>query len=367
MAFFKTALFEGKNERIKGVEFFLIISYICLLIIGYFAVKSAVLNSSLEGIEKQQLMWMIIGIIGFFLTIFIPERLIKITAPILFYFSFFLLILVLFMPPISGSRRWIRVGPVGFQPSELFKLFLLIYFSYILSEKDLKTFYFASFITLISSVLLYKEPDFSTTVIVLTTWFVLVFISGKFEKLWQYTLGLGIISAPIIFMNMKEYQKGRILGFLFPEQYTLTYFYNTDQAIKAIGSGGWFGKGYMNGYMNLSGSVPESETDFILSVIGEEFGFIGISFIILLYAIIIWRLYVGYKKSNDLFWKYYYVGSSFLIFFHVFQNIGMNLGLLPVTGIPLPLISYGGTSILTFSLILGLATKGLMIEKQITG
>ncbi|MFA7569284.1 MAG: FtsW/RodA/SpoVE family cell cycle protein, partial [Defluviitoga tunisiensis] len=107
--------------------------------------------------------------------------------------------------------------------------------------------------------------------------------------------------------------------------------------------------------------------DFILSVIGEEFGFIGISFIILLYAIIIWRLYVGYKKSNDLFWKYYYVGSSFLIFFHVFQNIGMNLGLLPVTGIPLPLISYGGTSILTFSLILGLATKGLMIEKQITG
>jgi Bacterial cell division membrane protein len=95
---------------------------------------------------------------------------------------------------------------------------------------------------------------------------------GKFEKLWQYTLGLGIISAPIIFMNMKEYQKGRILGFLFPEQYTLTYFYNTDQAIKAIGSGGWFGKGYMNGYMNLSGSVPESKLTLYYRLLEKNLG-----------------------------------------------------------------------------------------------
>ncbi|HOB15831.1 MAG TPA: FtsW/RodA/SpoVE family cell cycle protein [Defluviitoga sp.] len=366
MGAFKIALFEEKKERMKSFEFYITICYICLLIIGYFSVKSAVLNSSLEGIEKQQLMWIIIGICGFFVAMFIPDRFIKMISPFLFYLTFLLLILVLLMPPVSGSRRWIRIGPIGFQPSEIFKIALIVYFSYILSEKNLKIFYFATFITLISAVLLYKEPDFSTAIIVLMTWFVLVFVSGKFEKLWQYSLGLALVGAPIIFLNMKEYQKGRILGFLFPEQYALTYFYNTEQAMKAIGSGGWFGRGYMNGYMNLSGLVPESQTDFILSVIGEEFGFIGISLLILLYAIIIWRLYVGYKNNDDLFWKYFYVGSAFLIFFHVFQNIGMNLGLLPVTGIPLPLVSYGGTSVLTFSLILGLAAKGLMFEKQIT-
>jgi rod shape determining protein RodA len=92
----------------------------------------------------------------------------------------------------------------------------------------------------------------------------------------------------------------------------------------------------------------------------------GVSFLLILYSAILWRLYEGYKKSDDLFWKYFYVGSAFLFFFHIFQNIGMNLGMLPVTGIPLPLISNGGSSFVTFSIILGIATKGLMIEKNIT-
>ncbi|PNR94166.1 FtsW/RodA/SpoVE family cell cycle protein [Petrotoga sp. 9PWA.NaAc.5.4] len=363
----KLSFFNNK-EKIKRIEFLLIISYVVLLTIGYFAVKSSVLNSSLEGIEKQQFLWMILGIVFFTLSLFIPERLIKTFAPVLFYLNFFALILVLFSNPISGARRWIRVGPFGFQPSEFFKLSLILYLSYVISEKVSKRyFYFSSLIIIFSSILIYKEPDFSTTLIVLFTWFIIVFVSGKFEKLWQYSLGLALIAGPFVFLNLQEYQKGRILGFLFPEQYALSYFYNTDQAMKAIGSGGILGKGYMSGFMNLTNFVPESHSDFILSVIGEEFGFVGVSLILLLYIIILWRLFKGYKISEDNFWKYYYFGAAFLLFFHVFQNVGMNLGIMPVTGIPLPLISYGGTSILTFSIILGLAAKGLMIEKNITG
>jgi len=365
-SFFISNLIGERKERIKKIEFILVIAYILVAIIGFLSVKSAVINSSLEGIENQQLMWIILGFAFFAISIFIPERFIKKYTPILFYLVILTLVLVLFTTPVSGAKRWIRLGPIGFQPSEIFKLVLLLYLSYVLSQNDNKKFYFASMMIFLSAGLIYKEPDFSTSIIVLFTWFVLVFVSGRFEKLWQYSLGLALIGSPIIFYNLQEYQQGRIIGFLFPQTYSLSYYYNTGQAIKAIGSGGLLGEGYMNGYMNLSGFVPESHTDFIFSVIGEEFGFLGVSFILILYSAILWRLYEGYKKSEDFFWKYFYVGSAFLIFFHIFQNIGMNLGILPVTGIPLPLISNGGSSFVTFSIILGIATKGLMIEKNIT-
>jgi len=365
-SFFITNLIGERKERIKKIEFILIIAYVLLAIIGFLSVKSSVINSSLEGIENQQLMWIIIGSVFFAVSIFIPERFIKRSLPILFYLVVFALVLVLFTTPVSGARRWVRLGPIGFQPSEIFKFVLLLYLSHVLSQNDNRKFYFVSMIVFLSAALIYEEPDFSTSIIVLFTWFALVFVSGRFEKLWQYSLGLAVIGGPIIFYNLQEYQRGRIIGFLFPQTYSLSYYYNTAQAIKAIGSGGLLGKGYMNGYMNLSGFVPESHTDFIFSVVGEEFGFLGVTLLLILYSTILWRLYDGYKKSDDLFWKYFYVGSAFLFFFHIFQNIGMNLGILPVTGIPLPLLSNGGSSFLTFSLILGIATKGLMIEKNIT-
>lgn len=361
-----TNLTGERKEYIKKIELILVIAYVLLAILGFLSVKSAVINSPLEGIENQQLMWIIIGSGFFAVTIFVPERFIKKYTPILFYLVILSLVLVLFTTPVSGTNRWIRLGPIGFQPSEIFKLVLLLYLSYVLSQNDNKRFYFASMMIFFSTALIYKEPDFSTSIIVLFTWFALVFVSGRFEKLWQYSLGLALIASPIIFYNLQEYQKGRITGFLFPQTYSLSYYYNTAQAIKAIGSGGLLGVGYMNGYMNLSGFVPESHTDFIFAVIGEEFGFLGVTLILILYSTILWRLYEGYKKSEDLFWKYFYVGSAFLFFFHIFQNIGMNLGMLPITGIPLPLLSNGGSSFVTFSIILGIATKGLMVEKNIT-
>jgi rod shape determining protein RodA len=356
----------SRKERIKNVEFLLMLAYFLLEIIGYLFVKSSVINSPLEGIENQQFMWIILGNILFILLIFIPERFIKKHIPLLFYITLLFLFLVLFFPAISGARRWIRIGPVGFQPSEIFKPVFILYLSYILSQKDSKKFYFASLMIILAALLIYKEPDFSSTIIILLTWFVLVFISGNFEKVWQYSLGLSLVAAPFIFFNLQEYQRGRIIGFLFPQEYSLSYYYNTAQAIRAVGSGGILGQGYMSGYMNLTGSVPESHTDFIFAVIGEELGFLGVCIVLLLYSTIIWRLYEGYKRSENLFWELFYVGTAFMIFFHVFQNIGMNLGILPVTGIPLPLISNGGTSFVSFSILLGIATKGLMTEKNIT-
>ncbi|TGG88463.1 FtsW/RodA/SpoVE family cell cycle protein [Geotoga petraea] len=353
------------RERFVRFEYILTILFVLLMVIGYFAVKSSTLNSYLEGTEQRQLFFYIIGSISFFIILFLPERTIKTLIPTLFFVLFFLLIAVLIIgDETKGARRWLNIGTFGIQPSEFFKLSLILYLSKVLSDNSKTNYYLVSLITIMSAGLIYLEPDLGTTLIIIMIWFVFTFLSGKFEVLWRIILFSGAALAPLAFLIMEDYQRGRIIGFMFPNLYS-DFSYNTTQSIRAIASGGITGTGYMNGYMNLGNFVPEDHTDFIISVIGEEFGFIGIFSIIFTYFLIIWRLYRGYKMSYDIFWKYFYAGASFLIFFHVFENIGMNLGIMPVTGIPLPMISNGGSTIITYSLLLGLAVKGMMLNKNL--
>jgi rod shape determining protein RodA len=353
------------KERFVRFEYILTILFVVLMIIGYFAVESSTLNSYLEGTEQRQLLFYILGIISFLFVLFLPERTIKTFIPILFFILILLLMAVLIIgDETKGARRWLNIGPFGIQPSEFFKLFLILYLSKVLSDNSRTNYYFVSILTIISAGLIYIEPDLGTTLIILMIWFVFTFLSGKFEVLWKTILFSGVALAPLAFLVMEDYQRGRIIGFMFPTLYS-DFSYNTTQSIRAIASGGITGTGFMNGYMNLGNFVPEDHTDFIISVIGEEFGFIGIFSVIFVYFLIIWRLYRGYKMSYDIFWKYFYASSSFLIFFHVFENIGMNLGIMPVTGIPLPMISNGGSTILTYSLLFGLAVKGMMLNKNL--
>ncbi len=353
------------KERYVRYEFILTILYFILMIIGYFAVKSATLNSYLEGTDQRQLLFYIVGIISFIIILILPERTIKTFIPILFFAIVLSLILVLIIgDETKGARRWLDIGSFGIQPSEFFKLFLILYLSKILTDSSKTNYYLVSLLTVLSAGLIYIQPDLGTTLIVFFIWIVFTFLSGKFEVLWKTLVFSGVAISPLMFLLMKDYQRARIVGFIFPTLYS-DFSYNTTQSIRAIGSGGISGTGFMNGYMNLGNFVPEDHTDFIISVIGEEFGFIGIFSVIFVYFLIIWRLYKGYKMSYDIFWKYFYAGSSFLIFFHVFENIGMNLGIMPVTGIPLPLISSGGSTILTYSLLFGLAVKGMMLNKNL--
>ncbi|KAF2956780.1 FtsW/RodA/SpoVE family cell cycle protein [Marinitoga sp. 38H-ov] len=347
-------------ERIRKFEIIIPLIYFSLLIIGILMVRTATYNESIEENYYKQIIFSILGIISYFFVYFLKERVIKNIIPYLYGITFFLLIYVLFFERARyGARRWIRLGPIGIQPSHLFLIFTLIIFAKYLSERNKKAYYLLSFITLLGLGLIFKQPDLGMTLFTFGLWFLLTYVSGQHEKTWKTALFLMVFSSPFAFYFMKDYQRARIIGFLFPEKNAAGVAYNMLQATRAIGSGGLFGKGYLNGFMNLSNFVPEDHNDFIISVIGEELGFFGILLVISLYAILIYRIYIYANKTQRKFWKYIYFGAIAIIFFHVYENIGMNLGIMPITGVPLPLISYGGSQIITFSMLLGLVTKGI--------
>lgn len=353
-------------ERINRVEFIIFLCMIALLLIGYFALKSATLNTHRELLPQRQFIWIITGIIVFFISSIIPERFLINSIKYIYFIIIFLLLLVPFVgETIYGAKRWINLGPFGFQPSEFYKIALILMLSYIFSRKKSILYYFVTITVFISSYLVFKQPDFGTTIIIIFIWFVGTFISEKYDLIFKISTLLFILVSPLLLYFMQDYQRTRILSFIFPETSSPDASYNVTQSIRAISSGGLLGTGYMNGPMNLGQFVPENHTDFIISVIGEEFGFIGMSTVIILYFLLIWRLFKGYLLSYDNFWKYFYFLSSILISFHVFENIGMNLGIMPVTGIPLPFITYGGSPTISFCILLGLATKGLMTNKNI--
>ncbi|KLO23131.1 MULTISPECIES: FtsW/RodA/SpoVE family cell cycle protein [unclassified Marinitoga] len=354
-------------ERMRRFEYIVPLIYISLLIIGIFMVRTATYGEYIEDNYYKQIIFSILGIIVFFFTYFLKERILKSIIPHLYGITLLLLIYVLFFERARyGARRWIRIGPVGIQPSHLFLMFTLVILAKYLSEKNKKAYYILSFTTLIGLALIFKQPDLGMTLFTFTLWFLLTYVSGQHEKTWKTSLFLMLFSMPFAFYFMQDYQRARIIGFLFPEKNAAGVAYNTLQSIKAIGSGGLFGKGYLNGFMNLSNFVPEDHNDFITAVIGEELGFLGIILIIFLYALLIYRLYIYAQKTERKFWKYIYFGTIVIIYLHVYENIGMNLGIMPVTGVPLPLISYGGSQIITFSFLLGLATKGIATTEIFT-
>ncbi|SHE70662.1 rod shape determining protein RodA [Marinitoga hydrogenitolerans DSM 16785] len=352
-------------ERMRKFEYIVPFIYITLLIFGIFMVRTATYGEYIEDNYYKQIIFSFLGIIIFFFTFFLKERILKSIIVHLYTITLFLLMYVLvFERARYGAKRWIRVGPVGIQPSHLFLIFTLVIFAKYLAEKNKKAYYILSFTTLIGLGLIFKQPDLGMTLFTFGLWFLLTYISGEHEKTWKTSLFLMLFSSPFAFYFMEDYQRARIVGFLFPEKNAASVAYNTLQSIRAIGSGGFFGKGYLNGFMNLSDFVPEDHNDFIISVIGEELGFLGILFVLIIYALLIYRIYVYAKKTRRKFWKYIYFGTITIIFFHVYENIGMALGIMPVTGVPLPLVSYGGSQIITFSFLLGLVTKGISTTER---
>ncbi|GAB6189208.1 FtsW/RodA/SpoVE family cell cycle protein [Marinitoga arctica] len=347
-------------ERTRKFEYIIPLIYFTLLIFGIFMVRTATYGEYIEENYYKQIVFSIIGVIVFFFVYFLKERILKSIIPHLYGITILLLLYVLFFERARyGARRWIRIGPVGIQPSHLFLIFTLIIFAKYLSEKNKKAYYLLSFTTLLGLGLIFKQPDLGMTLFTFGLWFLLTYVSGQHEKTWKTSLFLMLFSSPFAFYFMKDYQRARIIGFLFPEKNAAGVAYNTLQSNRAIGSGGIFGKGYLNGFMNLSNFVPEDHTDFISAVIGEELGFLGLFFVISLYMLLIYRIYQYSQKTERKFWKYIYFGTIIIIFFHVYENIGMSIGIMPVTGVPLPLVSYGGSQIITFSFLLGLVTKGI--------
>ncbi len=266
------------------------------------------------------------------------------------------LIAVVFLgQTVFGSTRWINLGFTQYQPSELMKFFALIFFAAFLAEKKMsvKSIILYLIMSVIPIYLVFDQPDLGTalTLIIIA---ITVFLTAKPpKKVVAIALVISCIAAPIGWFGLKPYQKERLTTFMNPSSDPLGSGYNVNQSKIAVGSGGLTGKGFGNATQSQLQFIPVAHVDFIFSGWAEATGFVGSSAMIAAYVLLLWRILVTASRSQDKFGGLFCFGVAGMITFQTFVNIAMNIGLAPVTGIPLPLVSYGGTSVLTTMLILG--------------
>ncbi|MDR3646029.1 MAG: rod shape-determining protein RodA [Candidatus Babeliales bacterium] len=317
--------------------------------IGICAVFSATYNPihPYSMFFKKQLFGIASGFVIYFTFMIIDYRKLCRIGYFIYFAVMVILIFTLIMGHVGlGAKRWINLGLIKFQPSELVKLFFPAYFAYYLETEYQKSNYKPEhlitlvFILLFTALLVLKQPDLGTALIILFCGTLLLWLSGLKRKYFIYTFVVGMICAPILWGFLRDYQKKRITVFLGQGDMQKER-YQIEQSKIAIGSGGILGKGFLQGTQNKLEFLPEGRTDFIFSVLCEEFGFCGALFLLLLYLSLFLRLFVKILQMNDFIAKILATGLLSSIIFSTIVNISMVTGLLPIVGIPLPLISYG--------------------------
>jgi rod shape determining protein RodA len=324
------------------------------------------IGGHIQNYWKTQLVWFAIGFTSWFFFSFIFDlKRLKIIAPLIYLLSLgFLVFALLQSKEVNLTKRWISLLGFRFQPSELGKTGLIVMMAWLLSLRDFKLNKIQGILSVIlisglPFILICIQPDLGTAMVIIPTVFFMIFVSGLSWK-WIIAASVAIcIMIPAGYPFLKGYQKERIKVFLDPDRDPKNRGWNSLQAELAVGSGGIHGKGFMQGTQHTLGFLPQtvSNTDFIFSVIGEETGFVGASSLILLYTILCYSLLRTAALSPDPFGRYLATGVAALIFFHSFVNTAMTIRLLPVTGLPLPLISYGGTFTINTMLLLGMANS----------
>ncbi len=295
------------------------------------------------------------------------------------YFSYIISLLLLIYVDIygvtsMGAKRWINLYIINLQPSELMKITLILALSryfhniHIKKIKSIYSLFTPILLTLIPLYLILKQPDLGTSLILLSTAILIFFVAGVGISKFIISGISVILSIPLLWHNLKSYQKQRIITYLNPENDPLGAGYNIIQSKIAIGSGGILGQGYLSGSQGQLNFLPEPETDFIFTMIAEEFGFVGSMIVIILFSLLFLRLINITTKTKSSFGKYLVAGILTFLFLHFFINIAMVIGIIPVVGAPLPLISYGGTiliiTLISLSLILNIeVNKDVNISK----
>ncbi len=342
----------------------LLIGILILLILGVFIVYSA--GGQEISVVYRKIRSICVALTVMFLVAQIPPLFYRKWAVPVFILGLLMLLGVLLFGHIGkGAQRWLDLGFIKFQPSEIMKLVVPIMIAWFISQKNLPatltTIIFAFILVLLPTLLIAKQPDLGTSLLIASSGIFVIFLAGANWKLIGTCVGLASAFAPILWMFlMKEYQKQRVMTFLNPEQDPLGSGYHIIQSKIAIGSGGIEGKGWLQGTQSQLEFLPERHTDFIFAVFSEEFGLVGVALLLSVYLFIVMRgLWIA-VNAQHAFTKLL-AGSITLTFFvYVFVNIGMVSGLLPVVGVPLPLVSYGGTSIVTllagFGMLMAIST-----------
>ena len=328
----------------------LLLGILALSLIGYVVLYSAS-DQNMDLIIRRSIHLTTALVVMFAIAQIPPARLSG--ASLWFYLvSLGLLVMVLFFGEMGkGAQRWLGLGPFRFQPSELMKLALPMVIALHLSKDtpppSVRRVFMVLLFIIVPVLLVAKQPDLGTSLLIAVSGFAVLFIAGISWKLLAGFAVIALSSAPVIWNLMHDYQRNRVLTFLDPEQDPLGSGYHIIQSKIAIGSGGLYGKGWLNGTQSHLEFLPERSTDFIFAVFCEEFGLIGVLVLVSLYLFIIARgLYIS-LQAQHLYGKLLGVGVIAGFFVYIAVNMGMVSGQLPVVGIPLPLISHGGTSMMT--------------------
>ena len=352
-----------KNKILKNIEWMILICVFILIIIGCIALYSATLNSGSDELKKQ-LIWLAVSIPIMIITIFIDYEAIAKISPVVYGGMIILLICVLFTNPVNGATSWFNIGPASIQPAEFAKIFVVILVAYTISKiqkkgkdeisKPLKILLVLAVVG-VPVFLIVLQPDYGTAIAFIVATIFMLFVSGINKKYIIVSIIIASITIPLLYMYvLPPHAKTRIDVYLNPELDPRGSGYNIIQSRLAIGSGQLLGMGITKGNQTQLGFLYPKTTDFIFSVIGEEFGFIVAAGVIILYVVLITRSIYVAKTAKDDLGSYIAIGIAGIFLFHMVENIGMTMGLLPITGVPLPFVSYGGSSLLTNLILVGL-------------
>ena len=331
---------------------------------GVFCIYSAAAGSSGRGFDyaMKQAAWLVVSILAMLLVMcFGHHKFLEGAYPLFGLMLLMLLLTDLLAPKVKGAQSWIGVGGIRFQPSEFAKIAIILMMSKFLSRYpplDLKTFSAGLGVIMLPVILVLIQPDAGSALVYLVISFGMLLAAGTPMKYLGSLVGAGLAAGPLMyFFMLKDYQRNRILVFIDPMRDPLGAGYNVIQSRIAVGSGGFAGKGFMMGTQSKLKFLPEPHTDFIFSVFSEEFGFVGNLLLVFLFGLLLYRVVLAGTRSRDRRSKILVAGVASWLWFQTFESIGMSIGFTPVTGLPLPFLSYGGSSLLATFMALGLVAS----------
>lgn len=374
-----------EKRLLSNINWYIPFTVFLLIMIGLVAISSAVEINKPDSYGmvfiKTQLISAFLGIIVIIFIQFFDYRIFEDYAQIIYLGMIGILGVILIVgQTVSGGKRWLNLGPVNFQPSELAKLMMILVFAAIIDEKKSELKYLVGFVKpfiymIIPFAMILLQNDLGTSLVVFAIFIGMLFTGGGNVKFMLFFFGGGLLIIILMIAShllldtplllLKEYQLNRLIVFINPGVDPYGIGYNLIQSKIALGSGQLFGKGLFSGTQNQLEFLPEKHNDFIFSVIGEEFGFIGIIIILSIYLLLLWQILNVALKARDNYGQLVATGIGIMFFFHVLENTGMTMGLMPITGLTLPFISYGGSSMLTSMIAIGILLNVNIRRKKI--
>ncbi len=373
-----------RRDFLKRIDWLLMLNIFALVLMGLLSITAA-MASPATGAETtfsekianlnfslvlRQFIWFVIGLVAMFLMFSIDYNYLKEVTPIIYWINMIILLLLFALATVTKNTvSWYKFGNIGFQPSELAKISTILMLARMLSARpnsDEKIKEFREFLkivafALIPFILIAAQPDIGTAMVIMSIAVGMLFVAKVDKKIILVCIGVVLVVLPAVWFLMQSYQQNRILVFFGLAQDAASE-YNVKMSKMAIGNGQLFGNGLFGaGGMSQLNWVPEKETDFIFAALCETFGFLGGLIVIALFTLLLWRTIAIALRARERYAMYVVVGIACMLFAHIFENIGMTMGAMPVTGIPLPFISYGGSNMLTnmlaYGIVMNIAVK----------